>query len=288
MNLTETFGDMRVGLIRSRTNDVTLFAQDGSILDGDPSDAPNSADDLQDVQGDSILLLAIGSIGTEIDFLEINLDDAISTTGLLTAAALLNIDLWEVTGDLRLSVVVSFQTGNPGTTDVALVAEDGSILDGADVGDPFADVQANRIDLKAGDAIGSLDNDLEIDSSTNGPTAGGRIYAEAINDVAILETRHELTVLGALSRDGNVRLTIPDTNGARGPPPDQPDPEECPPAAGDQTPSDCQPEDLILLPTGTKLVFQNHPQATTATGAVGSQDGIWTTNRSGIWAKLDI
>ena len=135
---------------------------------------------------------------------------------------------------------------------------------------------AHRIDLKAAGSIGMLSNDLEINSATNAPAVGGRLFAEAILDVAIVETRHELTVLGALSRDGNVRLRVPDTNTARGPPlPPAPTQTETPVAPLDQ-----QPQDLILMPTGNKLVAQSEPQDTSATGA--------TTNRSGIWAKKDV
>ena len=80
-------------------------------------------------------------------------------------------------------------------------------------------------------------------------------------------------MLAALSRDGNVRLVVPDSNTARGPP--------LPPATETPvSPLDAQPQDLILKPTGKKLVAQNDAQDTSATGA--------TTNRSGIWAKLDI
>ena len=66
---TEVSGDMRVGLIRSRTSDVTLVADD-SILDGDPADALAAADPA-DVVGRNIILTATnGSIGTPSDFLE--------------------------------------------------------------------------------------------------------------------------------------------------------------------------------------------------------------------------
>ena len=115
-----------------------------------------SAADLQDVQGGSIDLTATkGSIGTEADFLETNLDEAAATDGLLDATAQLGAYLWEVEGDLRVGTVWAKQTGNPGTTDAALVSENGSILDAAD--DAEADVIAHRIDLKAAGSIGILE-----------------------------------------------------------------------------------------------------------------------------------
>src|SRR5206468_3428461 len=144
--LTEVSGDMRLGLVRSRTSNVTLTAA-RSILDAAAAnDSKTAGQDPQDVQGDTVTLTATaGSIGTTVDFVESNLDDAISTTGLLNATAALGVYLEEVTGNLRVGLVTSNQTGNPGPTDVSLVARAGSILDGAD--DTAADVVANRIDL---------------------------------------------------------------------------------------------------------------------------------------------
>ena len=108
-----------------------------------------SATDPADVEADNITLHAIaGSIGTEIDFLETNLDDAISTVGLLDADAALGAYIYETLNDLRVGLVTSHQNNSLKVTDAALVTRNGSILDGAN--DAAADVVAIRIDLKAG------------------------------------------------------------------------------------------------------------------------------------------
>ena len=83
VTLEEVAGDLRVGLIRSRTSDVDLTAA-VSILDADPSDAALHPADPRDVEGVNITLTArTGSIGTEDDFLETNLLD---TVGLAARA----------------------------------------------------------------------------------------------------------------------------------------------------------------------------------------------------------
>ncbi len=66
VNLTEVTGDLRVGLVRSRGNDVTLTASDGSIVD--------ACNDLaSDVTGVNITLTALrGGIGTFMNRLEFN------------------------------------------------------------------------------------------------------------------------------------------------------------------------------------------------------------------------
>ena len=172
------------------------------------------------------------------------------------------------------------QTGNPGTTDAALVAENGSILDG-DATTPTPTWSRTASTSRPAGSIGMLEQRPrdQLRRRTR-PPCGGRLFAEAILDVAITETRHELTVLGALSRDGNVRLTVPDTNTARGPPlPPAPTQTETPVAPHDQ-----QPQDLILMPTGTKLVAQNDPQDTSVDrrdAQTAAASGRRTTSRSG-------
>ena len=277
VELKEISGDLRVGIVRSRASTVKLTAAAG-IRDADTAeDGLASVNDPQDVQGSSIELHALaGSIGTESDFLETNLDDVISSTGMLDADATLGIYLWEVAGDLRIGKVHANQTGTPGTTDAALVSEGGAILDGVD--DAGAtDVEAIRIDLKAATDIGKVDNDLEIDSSTAG-FMSGRLYAEAGNSIYLTENIAELVVLAAKALTGLVRLTIPDTNGSRAPPLDN---------TGITSDEALQrrnttPEDLDLIASGQSLVAQND-----AKRAAPSTDTTAQT-RSGIWAKGDI
>ncbi|HTH05728.1 MAG TPA: hypothetical protein VL916_07650, partial [Ilumatobacteraceae bacterium] len=227
----------------------------------------------RDIEGVDITLLArTGSIGTETNFLEINLLDTVGialtpVSGILNALAKLGIYIFETIGDLRVGLVDARQNDATKVTDVALVTHAGSILDGQV--DTAADVIGDRIDLRAagGGGIGVIDKDLDVNTGVNGPTSG-RLYAEADASIFATETQYELRVLAAKSWNGNVRLTVPDTNGVRGPPNTDPRPRT---------------EDLTLLVAGDSLVSENQPRHATP-GAVDSP----TSTRTGIWAKLDI
>ncbi|MFL6035351.1 MAG: beta strand repeat-containing protein, partial [Gaiellaceae bacterium] len=296
--LWEISGDMRVGLIRSRKSDVLLIAA-VAIFDSNPADADPatyhkmSATDPQDVQGDNITLFAIaGSIGTEGDFLETNLDDAIGTTGVLNATAALGAYIYETANDLRIGLVLAAQdetsqTNPQHVTDASLVTRDGSILDGSDgIGDADTDVVAIRIDLKAGGTggIGVPENDLEINSSTVG-FASGRLFAEAGGSIYITETENELVLLAAKALTGNVRLTVPDTNGIRGPP-----------FPTDLNTGNATPEDLDLLVCGANtamcrsLVAERDPRvaAPSTTSSRGTLSGIWAKQNVYLWVGDDI
>ena len=102
VNLEEVSGDLRVGLVRSRTDNVRLVAVGSSILDGNPADPVVL--DPQDVEGVNILLVASEWIGTQADFLETNLLDVVNgviVSGVLEASAGTGAFLEEVAGDLR-------------------------------------------------------------------------------------------------------------------------------------------------------------------------------------------
>ena len=92
VNLTENSGDLRVGLIRSRGDDVTLTSLDGSIVDAKTGDDMDPAGDTAtDVVGVNITLLAaMGGIGSTRNFLEIDSSNynGSKKDGLLDAEAL--------------------------------------------------------------------------------------------------------------------------------------------------------------------------------------------------------
>ena len=282
VTLKEVVGDLRVGLVRSRTGNVVLTAA-GSILDADPADDDSSALDPQDVEGVNIDLKALhGDVGTPDDFLETNLLDTIGAGGHITSrAGILNasatpdaslklggVYLQEIMGNLRVGFIEALQndTAATRTTDASVTTRNGSIVDGeGDALAPIADIVANRIDLFAlGGGIGLGTNDLDINSSGAGGT--GRLYAEATNSINITETQNELFVLAAKSYTGDVRLTIPDTAAPRGPPP-----------------SIDQPEVLVLIATGEMLITQHAPTDVKPSTSVATGE-----TRSGIWAALNI
>ena len=191
--------------------------------------------------------------------------------------------------DLRVGLVTARQDesgqSNPAhVTDASLVTRGGSILDSAN--DAAADVVAIRIDLKAGGTggIGVPENDLEINSSTAG-FATGRLFAEAGGSIYITETENELVLLAAKALTGNVRLTVPDTNGIRGPP-----------FPTDTNTRNATPEDLDLLVCGAdtamcrSLVAESEPRvaAPSTDSARGTLSGIWAKQNVYLWVGDDI
>jgi hypothetical protein len=199
VTLTENTGDLRVGLIRSRGSDVTLTAQDASIVDAKTNDgAAPVGDSAPDVVGVNITLLAtLGSIGSDANFLEIdssNLNGGVGN-GLLDARARDNIRITETKGDLRLKIVDS------AVGDVSLVTLTGSILDGragAGLQTDAAVVLANSIDLQAnGGSIGQSSGnggDIEIDSSRQ---ATGDVGLEARDNIYVTEVDGTLRLVQA-------------------------------------------------------------------------------------------
>ena len=285
VTLKEVAGDLRLGLVRSRTADVTLTAA-GAILDTTfAGDSKAAEGDPQDVQGNNITLTALGGdIGTSSDFVETNLDDAIGGgNGVLNACAVHAVYIEEATGDLRIGVVTAFQPRplpnppKPPLDHATLTARDGSILDGAN--DTAADIVANTIDLKAWKSIGGSQNDLDINSAVGGPAAGGRLYAQAGGDIYITETEDELYVLAAISTGGLVRLSLPDTTRTRGPPT----------GAGNNSST----EDLVLLTSGTAVVDQGVTRTIvdnpgTTPEPIASRSGIWALGDISLWVGDDV
>ncbi len=73
VTLGEVAGNLRVGLIRSRADDVLLTAQAGAIVDAKTGDGVAPTGDLDpDVVGTNITLTALLGIGSAINFLEID------------------------------------------------------------------------------------------------------------------------------------------------------------------------------------------------------------------------
>jgi len=205
VDIIEAVSDLRVGLIKSTEEDVTLTAPDGSILD-----RINDADDdnIADVVGQNITLVASAGIGdpcndpVPVNFLEI--DSSFSGAGVLNATADSDIYIEETLGVLRIDAVHS------DLGDVVLRTQSGSMVD-AGAGN---NVEARSIDLVAvGGGIGEIGNDLDIDTDHTGSpnaTGSGRLYARATNSIYLTETDEELDVLQVVSETGDVRLTVPD------------------------------------------------------------------------------
>ena len=227
VTLAETAGDLRVGLIRSRGNDVSLESQRASIVDAATGDGANPlGDTTPDVVGINITLKAFASIGSATNFLEIdssNKDGAVFN-GVLNADAGASAWIEETHGDLRVERVIA--RGTDGLAHVTLVARAGSILDANAAEESDGDSTATRvrdvanvvgkeIDLAASVDIGALLDDLDIDSGVLGANlVTGRLFAQAGNSVYTTESARELNILAVRALGGDVRLTVPDTNAA--------------------------------------------------------------------------
>ncbi|MGD9713188.1 MAG: beta strand repeat-containing protein, partial [Thermomicrobiales bacterium] len=218
VTLAETTGDLRVGLIRSRGDDVTLTSLDGSIVDAPTGaiDGAPTGDSTPDVVGINLTLLApMGGIGSTSNFLEIDSSnrDGKAEKGLVDGQALNGIYLTEISGDLRLKLIDSDQG------DVSLVTLAGSIIDGRPGAGTITDVAvvlANSIDMQAiGGSIGEVNTgggDIEIDSSRQ---STGDVGLEATNYIYVTEVAGTLRLVQArtpidpdLLGGGDIHLTV--------------------------------------------------------------------------------
>ena len=194
INLTETNGTMRVGLITTTRGNVTLNSA-GAI-------AALPIDAATDVVGTVVNLNAattIGAIGAAID---------VDSTSQLNANSAGNIVLTETTGNANVGLI----SASNGT--VTFTALAGSILDAQ--ADAAADVVGNAIALTAENAtntiaptIGTSTNALEIDSAFG---AAGSVRALATGDVYLVESAGPLSLTETRSAVGNIRVDVPDTS----------------------------------------------------------------------------
>ncbi|HEV3341569.1 MAG TPA: hypothetical protein VG125_14480, partial [Pirellulales bacterium] len=218
ITLTETTGNFNIARVASDSGDVALAAENGSILAA--VNNPLLAGTPPWVYGNNVTFTALdGSIGLLSNFLQI------VSTGALTALAELGVYLTGSSGNLNVNEVLSR------LSDVALIAQDGSIRNAAVLGSQFkhpltTNIQGQNIDLlatSAGSTIGSSTYPLEILGAGTGqqPNDGfqidtyapgtGNLVAQADRDVDLMETSGALNVLSVQSASGNVSLTVHDS-----------------------------------------------------------------------------
>src|SRR6185503_15631710 len=274
ITVDEVTSDLQVGRIRSTANDVILYSP-AKIVDqlNDPSPA-NEAD----VTGKNITMCAgtarpdaleartaadaqcaalvpaapLGGIGTQANFLEINVDVLNSATpGVLRAydtfaTSTAGVYLTETVNDMKVHTVDT-------KGDSSLVTLGGSIVDarGGAGGENTApltfNVRANNIWLDAnGGSVGTpagtpdaTGNDLKIDS---GHLVSSIVGIEADASIYLTEVIGALDLRLAQALAGGIRLTVQEDTGAGG--------------LGNPG-----VENLNLLqPTGTILVVENAPR----------------------------
>ena len=150
IDLAETVGDLRVGLITSTGGNVILASNGANIVDADNEAAA-------DAVGNNVTILApLGSIGTPANPLDIN-SSAISTSEV-NGHALNNIDVVETAGNLNTGIIKA-ANGN-----ATLATLNGSIVDAHN--DAPVNVSGKNISLTAKGApsvrVGEVGDPLEI------------------------------------------------------------------------------------------------------------------------------
>ncbi|NEU80298.1 DUF4347 domain-containing protein [Nostoc sp. UIC 10630] len=174
--------ELNINLNQIQAQEQVRIKTRQSIVNG------GSADLINVISSELILEAGQGSIGTASDRLDINL----TPTGTLTARANSDVYISETSGNMNLEGVFS-KTGG-----VYLEAQ-GSILDA--LNHDFTKIQANRVELTAGAAIGENGDNLEIDV-----VGTGTLTATAQNNIWIAETFGDLNIRNVLSRAGDVNL----------------------------------------------------------------------------------
>ena len=245
ITLTEWHGDMRLGVVRSTDDNVTLTAP-GSIYDapvGTPNPPPTGhqpPESNPEVLGVNITLTAeTGSIGEDSNFVEIV--SSIDRFGVLVAHAPGVIRITQTTGDLHVDEV-STCYGSSATkcANISLTTDKGSITDGHNggLGGTTPNVTGNTLDLQAlGGSIGAANgtNDLKIFAAAGSECTAAYSYqyqganyqnatgeqravtdtcdfaAQADYTIYVTQTQGLLPVLLARAHDGNVRLTTTET-----------------------------------------------------------------------------
>ncbi|MET0449324.1 MAG: hypothetical protein ABW004_13000, partial [Aeromicrobium sp.] len=183
ITVTEREGDLRVGVISSTTNTVSLTATDGSLLD-----ATGVEGGAYGVHGTIVTLLATGSIGTVTNRLEIQ------ATQHLTATAPTGVFLTQVAGTLVVDRVTA-------TGDVVIATLAGSLVNR----DAATRVKGGSITLRTlGGAIGTAISAIVVDTETT-----GTLTVHGATGVWVTEASGALTLAGATSTGGGVLVTAP-------------------------------------------------------------------------------
>jgi hypothetical protein len=275
INVEERKGDLRIDAIWSSADDVTIWAL-GAVIDDedDPQTTPDPYSSITsatpttgtDIRGVDITIYAgqplentNGGVGSAGNYVEIDVDVNNSggvlnvfdvTSGFNTPG----VFLAETAGDLRLDTVWT-------TLDVSMYTIDGNIVDARLGIDHEVNVLGQTIDLDANDwdgnnaSIGTLLNDVEIDSRRGSGAANDDVSLEADDSIYVTEAdatasydvngdtnattsadeggaaRSAMRLVLARAYNGDIRLTVRDQESVPG----QVEPED---------------DDLILLPTG--------------------------------------
>ncbi|HEY5224284.1 MAG TPA: hypothetical protein VIJ18_14705 [Microbacteriaceae bacterium] len=288
ITLTEKTGDLRVGVVKSTDDDVTLTSP-GSIFDA-PLASPNPPPTGEtppstqpDVLGVNITLTAQnGTIGQNSNFLEIQ--SSIDRFGVLNAHAPGVIRVSQTTGDLHVDTVTTcFNSSATSCADISLTNFHGSITDGhnAGAGGTSANIIGNTIDLLA--RFGSLGdpgggNDLKLDSAKGSGcfstytllyqganyqnatdaqravTATCDVAAQADGSIFLTQVEGPFNVLLAHAGENAGAVTAP-TN-----------------VRLTSTETGAEGNDILLLHSGSTLVVENAPQ-TVAQGLIEADNG---------------
>jgi hypothetical protein len=184
--LAETFNDMNIDTVLSRTGDVDLKAHQSIIDFVDNGSGLASRPDV-DIFGNNIILTAeFGGIGVSGN--DVDIDTAHSATGTLTAASFLNSYLLETQGDLLLNTI---STGGYDSGYTAFIATPtGSIKNGRASG---SNVLSGKTYLFAARDIGEDGNAIA--------TEVGYIESKSTTGSTWISNTGALTVGGVVDKD---------------------------------------------------------------------------------------
>ncbi|BCS96179.1 hypothetical protein DSLASN_18110 [Desulfoluna limicola] len=211
--LAETFNDMNIDSVLSRTGDVDLKAHQ-SIIDAVDDGSGLSSRPEVDISGNNIILTSeyggLGVSGNDVD-----IDSAHSAAGTLTSSSALNTYLIERTGDLLLNTI---STGGYGSGYTAFIATpQGSIKNGRTSG---SNILSGKTYLFASQDIGEQTKALTTEvGNIEGQSTAGSIWvvntgAMAVGGVTdtggpslLAGGRVELTTMSPLTITENIVAT---------------------------------------------------------------------------------
>ena len=195
------------------TDDILLSA--GELAEGTSADlkvnaaVTSTSGNVSLTSVDSIEQTATGDVSTETDGKTIDVlaqqGDIVMADGAVTESVDGAIRYEARDGDITLGQI---RTGDAGTTTgkVALIANDGSVLDRAD-DTSVVDVVAGGLIVQAGDQIGTETNSVETNVDTLAAAAGTNAYLTELDGVTVDDL--SLTV-DRVNTDGSVTTTTAD------------------------------------------------------------------------------
>ncbi len=191
-------GDVMLGQLNAPAAAVTIMAA-GDLSYARVTGMDGTSDPDANVSAGTLALTATGEIGKLVAS---DHPLKIDVSGRVDASAGGSIRLAETSGNLNVGRITA------ATGDVTLWA-DANLIDATN--DTATNVAGRNITLNAGTGIGSVANDLEIDTHHNAGTGEGRLSIAAGAPVFVTETTGGLIVGSIATTAGDARVTVRDS-----------------------------------------------------------------------------